>query len=223
MDTAGTEAKEYARVLYVIFAIIAAAIFVVDVVHLLKMKILPVFLLPLLSFSICFENCVLYQGDDIGPHSNPANAGYFFHSLIFPIFIIVMFEVTLRLHEVRCAHFWGIPFEQGSDITNLPTTIIIWIMRVIATGIFIMNIFAFYGLLNAKNSLAGAGGYAALGEYPTSRHIWLSLVPSIVLSVVGYLMGIAMYRYVYLGCFALLMKWLTVHCLVCADTESITR
>jgi hypothetical protein len=71
--------------------------------------------------------------------------------------------------------------------------------------------------------IAGAGGYAALGEYPTSRHIWLSLVPSIVLSVVGYLMGIAMYRYVYLGCFALLMKWLTVHCLVCADTESITR
>lgn len=195
MNSVGEDKKEYAKVLYVIFAIFCASVFTVQIVHLRKMKILPVFLQPLLSFCMCFENCLLSQGTNVRAHSPAANAGYFFHSLIFPIFIIILFEVTLRLHEARCTHFWGIPFEQGTKITYLPSLICVWVVRFIATGLFVMNIFATYGFLESTVEPAGKGGYATFNKYPRSRHLWLSLVPSIVLSVFGYLMGIALYRY----------------------------
>jgi hypothetical protein len=195
MDSVGEDQHEYAKVLYIIFAIIAFIIFSIQVTHLLKMQILPIYLQPFLSFILCYENILLFTGDNTTKHSTSANIGYFLYSCMIPIFIIIIFEVTLRLHEVRCAHFWGIPFEQGPEITYIPAFICIWLIRVLAIGLFIMNIIATYRLLHSQHVLAGDGGYAVLDEYPRSRHIWLSLIPSIILSIVGYMMGIALYRY----------------------------
>ena len=196
MNSVGQHQPKYARVLFVIFAIISAFAFGIQMLFLRKMRILPVFLLPIVSFCICFENSVLYQGDSITNHSDAANAGYLFHSLIFPLFIIILYETTLRLHEVRCAHFWCIPFDQGPAITHIPSMVSIWVVRLVAAGLFIMNIFSTFSLLENSNALAGQGGYDTLKDQPHSVHLWISLVPSIVLGVVGLMMDIAIYRLV---------------------------
>ncbi len=197
MFSLGIDHPFYASILFVIFAIIASALFVFQLIFLQKLSILPVYALPLISICICLENCVSYQGTSITSDSTSAYAAYFFHSVEFPLFIIVMFEVALRLHEARSAHFWCLPFDQGAEVTNIPSLISLWIVRIIAIGLFVMNIFVLYGFdstVTSSTSNASKTGFPDFDSNRDSRLLWLSLVPSLVLSGVCFYSSIAIYR-----------------------------
>ena len=68
-----------------------------------KLHILPAYALPLLSFCLAFINISLYFGESFKVKSPMANTLNFFQSLVIPLFVLVLFEMTFRLHEVRSA------------------------------------------------------------------------------------------------------------------------
>ena len=68
-----------------------------------KLHILPAYALPLLSFCLAFINISLYFGESIEVKSHMANTLNLFQSLIVPLFVLVLFELTFRLHEARSA------------------------------------------------------------------------------------------------------------------------
>ena len=49
---------------FIIFAISSLILLLVQVIYLQKMRLFAVYLLPVLSFCIAFENCVLAFGSD---------------------------------------------------------------------------------------------------------------------------------------------------------------
>ena len=191
----GESNQKYESILFVAFAVIAGILGTLQLVFLQKLMIVPVLLLPFLSFCICFENSVLSQGNNVTPTSPLAQAAYVFHSFQIPLFVITLYEISFRLHEARSAHFCCIPFDQGPDITNIPGTTSLWVVRLIAAGLFVMNIFVDFSLAKVPHSPdTGRGGYASLANDPTSKSLWLALIPPIFLSIIGIVIGIIVYK-----------------------------
>jgi hypothetical protein len=112
------EGNEVMRGFCLAFAVIAALLFCVQIICLQKLRAIPVYMLPLLSFCIVYENVVLYCGGDISATSSIAYSAYFFLSLQIPLFVIILFELTFRLHEARSTKFCCIPFDQSEGTFN---------------------------------------------------------------------------------------------------------
>jgi hypothetical protein len=187
-----------------IFAVISGSLCIIQLLFLQKLNILSVYLQPLLSFCMTYENVALYLGSSISSKSAAANAGNFFHSLEIPLFIIVLYEVSFRLHEARSAQFlYCIRFDQGKSAMQWVAPISLWIVRLIATGLFVINILVDFDVLRKQYSSpeAGRGGYYSLGvrNNSTKLTLWLALIPPIVLSAAGLLIGISLYRYRHLN------------------------
>lgn len=190
------ETDYYERILFVAFAVIAALCCVVQLIFFQELKIIPVYLLPFLSFCICFENICLYRQENHSDNSSIVHAAYVFHSFIVPIFIMLVYEVPFRLHETRLAHFGCIPFEQGSDMPQGASRLALVSERFIAVGFFVMNIIVNFDLFkeNDKSDFSGIGGYKTLAEHPRSLQLWLSLIPSITLSALGIYICFVLYK-----------------------------
>lgn len=180
------------RVLFVIFAISAAGMAIVQLIFLQKMRLLPVMLLPSLSFFLCFENCVLSSTKIASLHSSLENILVVFHALQLPLFVVISYEVTHRLHEARLAHFCCIPFDQGSDFTNSPALASLWFVRAIASGLFVMYILGIYAFDCLTEP--SYGGYASLVDNIGSTRLWLTLLPSIVLTFEGIVIGTTLWK-----------------------------
>jgi hypothetical protein len=196
MSFVGNPTNLYAYILFIIFAIIAGLLCIVQVRYLQKLGIIPVLLLPLLSFCVCFENSVLACGTAVGASSSVAMATYFFHSLQIPLFIIILYEVSYRLHEVRLVHFFCIPFDQGPDVNFLPAMLSIWFVRLIAAGLFVMNILVDYSFVSSSGATKTAvAGYPYLAKHSTALSLILALIPPITLSAFAISIAFALYRY----------------------------
>jgi hypothetical protein len=198
----GHPTELYAAVLYMIFAVITGVLCLIQLVFLQKLNIWSVYWLPLLSFCMCYENVLLYLGDHISRHSSVAYAGNVFHALQIPIFVIVLYEVSYRLHEARSAQFlYYIRFDLGGSATELTALLSLWIVRTIAAGLFVMTLITDFFILpkNHRSKVTGAGGYYAFSrdDNEHSVSLWLNLIPPIVLTVAGITIGISLYRFVY--------------------------
>jgi hypothetical protein len=194
MTFLGYESLYYERVLFMGFAVASAILFTMQILYFQELKIIPVHLLPLLSFSMCFENLCLFRQNDLSVHSDAAQAAYFFQALIVPLFIVIVFEVPFRLHEARLAHFGCIPFEQGTDMPHFAATAALWMVRLFAVGLFIMNIIVNYNFVPDQQELAGRGGYRSLAHHHRSLQLWLALIPPMVLSALSLLMSNFLYK-----------------------------
>lgn len=198
MGYIGYHQETYAVALFSIFAGIAFILFVYQACYLQRMRTLPVILFPVLSVSFCVDNILMALGKGISSHGAAANVGYFFHSLIVPISVIVLYEIPYRLHEVRLIHFFCFPFDQGEDKKHFPAKISLWVMRTIALGLFVLNIIVNYRLEHDvidEDDLAGRSGFITLAKYPNDGELWLALVPSIFLSILAIIMGYNLYCY----------------------------
>lgn len=194
MTFVGEEINDMEFVFFVIFAAIAFVLFILQVRYLQKLSMLPVILLPVISFLVCFENCVLTRGSSLGKKSALAVITLIFHSLILPFMILAMFELPFRLHQARTAHFLCIPFEQGSISRDI-AKVALWSMRLLALGIFVVDLIVDFNIPAVnEHSKAGETGYTTFGNSPRSTHLWLSLFPALLFSVLAIVIGVVMQR-----------------------------
>lgn len=185
------------QILFMGYAVIASMLFFLQIIFLQKLAIFPVYILPFLSCFIAYENVVLYMGSSIETMSNVANAAYVFHSLQIPMFISIIFELAYSLHEARSARFCCIPFDQGEDVPKCISLVVLWTIRLICLGLFIMNILVDFNFASEPSSklYAGRGGYATLAEHSSMIPLWLALIPPMTLSVIGSYVALVIYRF----------------------------
>lgn len=195
----GNDSTELGMVFFMIFAVIAAILFIYQLKNLLRMKILPVFLLPFLSFCMLWENIILYLGSDV-QNNTIIDVSYVLYSLIIPLFVIIIFELSYRLFEARSANFLCIPFdERGTDNdslgTNYAALATLWFVRLCAIALFGLNIIKSFSLFGYDSNIHGRNGYKALESHPLSIDYWFSYIPPIFLSVISIVVGISLYSY----------------------------
>ncbi len=179
---------------YVAMAVISAMLLVVHCRYVRDMRILAVYILPCVAFFSCFELCVLAQGSDVKNDSVTAYICYVFQSLRIPLMVVVLYELTYRLFEIRTAHFICFPFDQGSDFSKTVGVCSIWLNRLMACGLFAINMVVVYDTADADD-YASRGGYMYLSRNSHSLFAWLTLIPPIVLSIVAIVVGGAIARY----------------------------
>ena len=192
----GNETEYFERILFVCFAVICAILCILQIVFFQELKIIAVYLLPFLSFCLCFENIALYRQENIGEDGTVATAAKVFHSCIIPIFVLEVYEIPFRLHEIRLAHFGFIPFEQGEDMPKFISHLVLFCERLLVAGLFVLNIVVNFDLLDSadKSDFSGVGGYKTLAEHSRSLHLWLSLIPSMILSAIGIYICFVLYK-----------------------------
>lgn len=179
---------------FLAIACIAAILFFLQLRYCQKLKILPAFLLPFCSFFICFKNVVLWRTAYLSPNSDVSEVGYVFSSFVVPLMITIIYEAAYRLHEARSAHFLFIPFDQNLDV-NIPALLSLWAIRIIALGLFVMNIIVYFGFYSGVDDAIGRGGFITLSQQPQSTFLCLSLIPPIFLSALGLVVSLSIYRY----------------------------
>ena len=199
----------WAQILYVAFAVISFLLFFVQMLFLQQLRLVPVVLLPLLSFCITYENAVMYYscvsptlGADVIGTAHVANA------LVAPLFVVILYEICFGLHEARSAHFFCFPMEQGDDISNAPALTSVWLLRCVAAGLFVMSILVNFSIV--EHGLApktGSGGFAYLAKHADSLSIWLSLIPPIAVSFMALITSIAIHRYGKYHSLGLVNRW----------------
>lgn len=198
-----TESYEY--VVFIVFAVLAAILGTVSLFVLQRLNILPVYLLPLLCFCMCFENTLLSFADNIASNSKVAYAGYVFQSLEIPLFVIILHETSFRLYQSRSFQFCCVRFDQRNGRTvHRAAAVWLWSVRVIAVGLFIMNIFADFAFVPPGEDCPSAdvSGYVSFVTDPNCRTLVLALVPPIFLSFLSITIGLMLVRYLFLIIFS---------------------
>ena len=196
MTFLGGDTQLYERILFVGFAVICAILCILQFLYYQELKIVAVYLLPFLSFCMCFENVVLYRQENIGEHSGVATAAKIFQSCIVPLFIMMVYEIPFRLHQTRLAHFGCIPFEQGKDFPKCVAHFALIVERTIALGLFVMNIIVNFNSLpeDDEHKYSGIGGYKTLSEHRRSLQLWLALIPSMALTTISIYICFMLYK-----------------------------
>jgi hypothetical protein len=189
--------EEYARIMFIVFAAIAAILGSVSLLFLQKLIILPVFLLPLLCFCVCFENVLLSLGSTISSTSDLAYAGNVFSSLKVPLFVTILHETSFRLYQSRSFQFCCIRFNQNnSTIYSYAAIFSLWSMRLVACGLFVMSILANFLFVPSDRQcdVAGRGGYVSFVKDPECLTLILSLFPYMFLSFTSIMVGLILVR-----------------------------
>jgi hypothetical protein len=180
--------------LYIAFAAIAGILFFVQIVFLQKLRMLPVYILPALSACICFENALLAGGGRSDPAWRISQFVTAIQALIIPFNVIIIFEMPFRLHQARTAHFLCIPFEQGPIISGLIAKLSLWVVRLFALGLLVINIIVNFKIPHAASNTAGKVGFVYFDEIDDEIHVWLGLLPPLILSVEAVVLSIVMQR-----------------------------
>ena len=141
------------RVVFILFATIIGALVPFQLVFLQKLIIVPVRLLPLLSFCMCYENVVLALGDWVTSDSPAVISGNVFHSLQIPLFVIILYETTFRLYQARSLQLSCLRFDLGGSVHGALAELSLWGMRILAAALFTMNILADFAFLNGTTTL----------------------------------------------------------------------
>jgi len=184
MTFAGQENESFETILFAVYAAIAAIMFCLQVAFLQKLKILPVFLLAVVSLCFCYENIILFLGKSVNENSTEAMIMYAVHSLEVSLLIVCIYETSYRLHEVRGANLISIELNELHSVTVDNWSL--WVVRLIAVLMCFINIIISYKLIPGVDYFnAGGGGYVYLAEHPQSITIWLALLPPMMLSLVA--------------------------------------
>ena len=126
MTCFGNPADFTQRVVYILFASAVGALVPVQLVFLQKLIILPVRLLPLLSFCMAYENVVLALGDSVSKTDNVVMAGNAFRSVQIPLFVIILYEITFRLYQARSLQLSCLRFDLGGSTDSILAELSLW-------------------------------------------------------------------------------------------------
>jgi hypothetical protein len=181
--------------LYIAFAAISGVLFFIQIYFLQKLRMLPVYILPALSACICFENGLLAGGGRSDPSWRISQFVTAIQALIIPFNVIIIFEMPFRLHQARTAHFLCIPFEQGALISGLIAKLSLWAVRIFALGLLVINIIVNFKIPHAASNIAGEVGFVYFSEVDDKIHVWLGLLPPLILSVEAIILSIVMQRF----------------------------
>ena len=175
---------------------LAVLAFLYQVIYLQKMTILPVYIIPIASLCIAYVNIALALGTRIGKDGAVAYISYICMSLTIPILLTTIVELSYRLFETRSAQFFCIRFDEAEGEEYSPTGATSYLvgMRILSLGLLAINILVYFEFIPGDNTIYG--GYIALEQNPSNLHLWLSLVPPMVLSFFSILVSIAVIRYV---------------------------
>ena len=155
-----------------------------------KMTILPVRILPFATICWIYENLLLALGSKISSSERSFFANLMYLAVCFeiPILFTVTFELAYRLYETRSAQFFCIRFDEldvendrAKRTTATGALSFLWGMRLLAVGLFIVNVFVNWDL--SRVDKVNQGGLIDLAKPGGSQNLalWLSLVPPIAL------------------------------------------
>lgn len=195
MTFVGNENEPFETGLYIAFASIAGILFFIQIIYLQKLRMLPVYILPALSACICWENALLAGGSRSDPSWRISQFVTAIQALIIPFNVIIIFEMPFRLHQARTAHFLCIPFEQGEVISRFIAKVSLWSVRVFALGLLVITIIVNFKIPQAATNNAGNIGFVYFNEIHDEIHMWLALLPPLILSVEAVVLSIVMQRY----------------------------
>lgn len=187
----------YEEVLFMIYAILSCFLFIFQIFFLQKIRALPVYILPVVSFCICFDNLVCFRGDKINENSSVSKAAFVFNSLIPACLLLTSFEMPYRLHEARSVHFLYISFEEGQYMPKYISTFTLFAVRLLAIGILIAKILANFELVGDDNISVGIAGYASFSKDDNANSIilWLDLLPSMIVGFNAIVMALILRKY----------------------------
>ena len=126
MTCFGNQTDFTQRVVFILFASTIGALVPVQLVFLQKVIILPVRLLPLLSFCMCYENVVLALGDLVSKTDNVVMAGNAFRSVQIPLFVVILYETTFRLYQARSLQLSCLRFDLGGSTDSFLAELSLW-------------------------------------------------------------------------------------------------
>lgn len=188
------------RVVYLLLALATFGLITYQAVELRRLKLCAAFVcLPLLSFCLTYKLLLMYvssmtSGDNITDGS--VGLGLVLQAAITPIMLIVLFELTYRLHEFRNVHFlW---FDLEVDGENGYAEMLLGLNRLIAVGCFLMELavsFNWGSLDNSNPAYVGSGGYAYLHGNESSTALWLTLLPRLILCISALYIGSFLYKF----------------------------
>lgn len=169
---------------FIFFAIMAGAMCIFQLLFLLKLRVIAIYLLPILSFCIAYENAVLARGsrdDELSPTNIVA---YICHSCIIPCFVIIFNETNLSVHKARQLNFIFVPYDMNEEDVRIPELICLWVSRLIAASLLVMTLLVNFRITDAdsKDNNVGEGGYTSWSD-DSSMAMALSLVPHIFLGL----------------------------------------
>jgi hypothetical protein len=113
MAFAGESNEGYERILFIAFAALAGLLFIVQVLFLQRLKILPVYMIAIVSLCFSYENIILAFGRRINEGSLPVRVMYGVHAVQVSLLIMCIYETSYTLQEVRGANLLTIKF--GGD------------------------------------------------------------------------------------------------------------
>ena len=188
------------RVIYLLLALVAFGTIIYQLVYLRRLKLCATFLcLPLLSFCVTYKALLMYvscmmSGGDISDGS--VGLGLVLQAAITPMILIILFEMTYRLHEFRNVHFLCFDLEVNGE--NDVAELMLWINRIIALACFLMELALSFNWGSCDNSdpeYVGSGGYAYLNGHASSTALWITLLPRLILCVSSLIVGSFLYKY----------------------------
>ena len=146
-------------------------------------------------FCLCYENLILSYGDKISWNSNISRARYIIHSLQFPLFIVFFFETS----KPDSSDSFTFHLMKATKPDELSRVFPFGLSELFAFILFCLSLLVDFGLLtddprDTTPKAAGRASYKYLAEHSESGTVWLSLVPSIVLSLFDILVSFAIYR-----------------------------
>lgn len=197
MTFVGDHNEPFETGLYISFAIISGLLFFLQIYYLQKLRMLPVYLLPAISVCICWENSLLAGGDRTEPSWRISQFVTAIQALILPFHVIVIFEMPFRLHQARTAHFLCIPFEQGEFISGFISKVCLWSVRIIAVGLLVINLLVNFKLPHGQSDMAGKIGFVKFNDIGDTIHMWLALLPPLLLSLEATIISVVMQRFFY--------------------------
>lgn len=188
------------RVVYLILAIVTFGAIIYQLVSLRRLKLCATFVfLPLLSFCLAYKtllmylSCMMSEGDI---SDGSVGLGLVLQAAITPLMLIILFEMTYRLHEFRNVHFLWFDLEVNGE--NDAAELILWINRLTALACFCMELavsFNWGSLDNSDPKYVGSGGYAYLNGHASSTTLWLTLLPRMILCIASLIIGSFLYKY----------------------------
>lgn len=188
--------------LFLALAVVCALTAIIQIRYLRKLKILSVYLLPVLSICMCYENVILYLSDRIKEGSGAADVAKVVYSMQVPLFVLILFEVPCRLHEARSVQFFLIPFDQEKEVWRFPAALFSTTMRLLAAGAFAINLLVNFSEYCMKQldddhdcSLPLRSGIFTLITNTNNTMLWMALAVPVFLFVVAWNMYISLHRY----------------------------
>mmetsp|Transcript_20374 Transcript_20374/g.45335 ORF Transcript_20374/g.45335 Transcript_20374/m.45335 type:complete len:216 (+) Transcript_20374:115-762(+) len=168
MTFAGESNEGYETIFFIAFAALAGLLFIVQVLFLQRLKILPAYMIAIVSLCFSYENIILAFGRRIDEGSLPVRVMYGVHAVQVSLLIMCIYETSYTLQEVRGANLLTIEFGDDEAETGIVVRVgnwSVWVVRLLAVVLCGINVIINFELIPGDYKSAGSGGYIYLATH----------------------------------------------------------